>query len=325
MIKAGIIGGSGYTAGELIRLLTFHPKVEIDFIYSSSKPGLPVTQVHSDLVGDLDLRFSGEVNTAVDVLFLCMGHGHSKPFLEEQSFSQATKIIDLSRDFRLRGEANFNSRKFVYGLPEFNRKEAGESSNIANPGCYATAIQLALLPLAEAKAIESEMHIHGITGSTGAGQRPSATTHFSWRNNNVSLYKAFSHQHLDEIKQTLKYLQPDLDQEINFLPMRGNFSRGIFCSVYLDTHLSLDQAYDLFRDYYNHSPFTHLGNKPVDLKQVVGTNKCLLHLQKHGKKLLITSAIDNLLKGASGQALQNLNLMFGLEERTGLQLKSTRF
>lgn len=325
MISAGIIGGSGYTAGELIRLLTFHPEVEIDFIYSHSKPGKAVTEVHNDLVGDLDMRFSGEVNPEVDVLFLCMGHGHSKPFLEQNSFSSTTKIIDLSRDFRLENDAQLNGRNFVYGLPEFNRKATTKTDSLANPGCYATAIQLALLPLANQKAVKSDVHVHGITGSTGAGQRPTGTTHFSWRNNNVSLYKAFSHQHLDEINQTLRSLQPGMKEEINFLPMRGNFTRGIFCSLYLNSNLSLNQGRDLYREFYSKAPFTHLCDNPVDLKQVVGTNKCLLHLQKHGSKLLVTSAIDNLLKGASGQALQNLNLMFGLDENTGLQLKSNRF
>jgi len=325
MIKAGIIGGTGYTAGELIRLLVFHPEVTIDFIYSHSKPGEPVAETHSDLVGDLDMHFSGEVNSDVDVLFLCMGHGNSKPFLEKETFSEKTKIIDLSRDFRLNKSLTFGERNFVYGLPEYTRESVTKASNIANPGCYATGIQLALLPLASEKVIQNEIHVHGITGSTGAGKSPSATTHFSWRNNNVSLYKAFNHQHLDEIKQTLQNLQPSMEQEINFLPMRGNFTRGIFCSTYLNLDLSLDEAKELYQDYYQNAPFTHLSEQPIDLKQVVGTNKCLLHLQKHQNKLLVTSAIDNLLKGASGQAVQNLNLMFGLEENAGLQLKSTRF
>jgi len=325
MIKAGIVGGTGYTAGELIRLLVFHPEVTIDFIYSHSKPGEPVAETHSDLIGDLDMHFSGEVNSDVDVLFLCMGHGNSKPFLEKETFSEKTKIIDLSRDFRLNGDSTFGERNFVYGLPEYTRESVTKASNIANPGCYATAIQLALLPLAGDEQIQSEIHVHGITGSTGAGQSPSATTHFSWRNNNVSLYKAFNHQHLDEIKQTLQNLQPTMDHEINFLPMRGNFTRGIFCNTYLNLDLSLDEAKELYQDYYQNAPFTHLSEQPIDLKQVVGTNKCLLHLQKHQNKLLVTSAIDNLLKGASGQAVQNLNLMFGLEESAGLQLKSTRF
>lgn len=325
MIKAGIVGGTGYTAGELIRLLVFHPDVDIDFIYSTSKPGKPVADTHSDLVGDLNMIFSGEVNPNVEVLFLCMGHGNSKPFLEKENFSTDTRIIDLSRDFRLSGNSTYEDRKFVYGLPELNKQTVTEASNIANPGCYATTIQLALLPLASEKLIQSEVHVHGITGSTGAGQKPSVTTHFSWRNNNVSLYKAFNHQHLGEIRQTLQNLQSTIDHEINFLPMRGNFTRGIFCSTYLNLDLSLDEATELYQEYYLDAPFTHLSKQPVDLKQVVGTNKCLLHLQKHGNKLLVTSAIDNLLKGASGQAVQNLNLMFGLEETAGLHLKSTRF
>lgn len=325
MIKAGIVGGTGYTAGELIRLLVFHPDVDIDFVYSTSKPGEPVTETHNDLVGDLDITFSGEVNPNVDVLFLCMGHGNSKSFLKKETLSDKTKIIDLSRDFRLFGDSSYGNRTFIYGLPEYIGESIAEASNIANPGCYATGIQLALLPLASEKLIRDEIHVHGITGSTGAGQNPSATTHFSWRNNNVSLYKAFTHQHLGEIKQTLQNLQPTMNQEINFLPMRGNFTRGIFCSTYLNLDLSLDEAKELYQAYYRDAPFTHLNGQPIDLKQVVGTNKCLLHLQKHGDKLLITSAIDNLLKGASGQAVQNLNLMFGFDKKTGLNLKSTRF
>lgn len=325
MIKAGIIGGTGYTAGELIRLLIFHHKVEIDFIYSTSRPGRPVTEAHGDLLGDISMDFSGNINPEVDVLFLCLGHGLSRSFLEEHTFSNGTKIVDLSRDFRLQEQSQFSTRSFIYGLPEVNRDDISNASNIANPGCYATAIQLALLPLAANDLIHSEVHVHGITGATGAGQTPSDTTHFSWRNSNVSTYKAFSHQHIDEIKQTLNSLQPSMETDICFLPVRGSFARGIFCSAYLDTDLAGDEASELYEEYYKNAPFTHLSQTGIDLKQAVGTNKCLLHLQKKGSKLLITSIIDNLLKGASGQAVQNFNLMFGLDETAGLHLKSTRF
>lgn len=325
MIKAGIIGGTGYTAGELIRILVFHPQVEIDFIYSTSRPGKPVTETHGDLVGDISMNYSGKVNPEVDVLFLCLGHGLSKNFLEEHTFSSDTKIVDLSRDFRLADKSSFSRRKFIYGLPESNRDEISDASNIANPGCYATAIQLALLPLAKNSCLHNDVHVHGITGSTGAGQNPSGTTHFSWRNNNVSLYKAFTHQHVDEIKQTLESLQPEPETEIHFLPVRGNFTRGIFCSAYLNSDLTEDEAFELYHECYAKAPFTHISRTAIDLKQAVGTNKCLIHLEKHGEKLLVTSIIDNLLKGASGQAVQNFNLMFGLDETAGLHLKSTRF
>lgn len=325
MIKAGIIGGTGYTAGELIRILVFHPDIEIDFIYSTSSPGRSVTEIHGDLVGDISLNFSGKINPDVDVLFLCLGHGLSRSFLEEHTFSSETKVVDLSRDFRLNEQSGFSQREFTYGLPEVNRDKIARASNIANPGCYATAIQLALLPLAKNNSLQNDVHIHGITGSTGAGQNPSETTHFSWRNSNVSLYKAFTHQHVDEIKQTLHSLQPESEPDIHFLPVRGNFTRGIFCSAYLDSELSEDEAFELYHEFYANHPYTHLTQKAIDLKQVVGTNKCLLHVEKHEHKLLITSIIDNLLKGASGQAVQNFNLMFGLEETAGLHLKSTRF
>lgn len=325
MIKAGIVGGTGYTAGELIRLLIFHPDVSISFIYSTSMPGEPITSVHKDLVGDTKLQFSGEVSNDIDVLFLCMGHGNSGTFLDENPIPEQVNVIDLSRDFRLAKTSVYENRTFAYGLPELNKKTISNSDNIANPGCYATAIQLALLPLANETLLQNEVHIHGITGSTGAGQSPQDTTHFSWRNNNVSIYKAFSHQHLDEIKQSLRSLQSSFDLPINFLPVRGNFSRGIFTTAYLDIDLSVDEARSLYHDFYSSAPFTHVSSDPIDLKQAVGTNKCILHLQKNDGKLLITSIIDNLLKGASGQAVQNMNLMFGLDETTGLNLKSTRF
>lgn len=325
MIKAGIVGGTGYTAGELIRLLIFHPDVSISFVYSTSMPGEPITSVHKDLVGDTELQFSGEVSTDIDVLFLCMGHGNSGTFLDENPIPKRVNVIDLSRDFRLAKTSVYENRTFAYGLPELNKGAISNSANIANPGCYATAIQLALLPLANEALLQNEVHVHGITGSTGAGQSPQDTTHFSWRNNNVSIYKAFSHQHLDEIKQSLRSLQSSFDLPINFLPVRGNFSRGIFTTAYLDADLSVDEARSLYHDFYSSAPFTHVSSDPVDLKQAVGTNKCILHLQKNDGKLLITSIIDNLLKGASGQAVQNMNLMFGLDETTGLNLKSTRF
>ena len=325
MIKAGIIGGTGYTAGELIRLLTFHPRVTIDFVYSTSKPGEAVTTVHKDLIGDTNLKFSDRINPEIDILFLCVGHGKSKTFLEEHTIPDDVKIVDLSRDFRIASDADYGNRKFVYGLPELNKKAIASSDSIANPGCYATAIQLALLPLAGEQLLNSEVHIHGITGSTGAGQTPTETTHFSWRNNNVSVYKAFNHQHLDEIKQSLQSLQPPLNKSINFLPVRGNFTRGIFTTVYLNSDLSTQEAHSLYNSYYEDALFTHISTESVDLKQVVGSNKCILHLEKHQDKLLVTSIIDNLLKGASGQAVQNMNLMFDLDESTGLQLTSNRF
>lgn len=325
MIKAGIVGGTGYTAGELIRLLTFHPDADIEFVFSTSMPGKAVASVHKDLVGDTELVFSGEINQEIDVLFLCMGHGKSRTFLEENPVSENVKVIDLSRDFRLADHAHHGERSFTYGLPELHGASIAHSSNIANPGCYATAIQLGILPLAEEGMIDNELHVHGITGSTGAGQSPTDTTHFSWRDNNVSIYKAFNHQHLDEIKQSIRSLQSSFDSSINFIPVRGNFARGIFITAYLESELSIDSAVSLFKDYYKDAPYTHVSREPVDLKQIVGTNKCILHLQKTDGKLLITSVIDNLLKGASGQAVQNMNLMFGLNESSGLNFKSTRF
>lgn len=325
MIKAGITGGTGYTAGELIRLLLNHPQITIDFIYSTSKAGSKVTSVHRDLFGDTELAFSDSVNPDVDVLFLCMGHGNSRDFLSKHSVSSDTKIIDLSRDFRLEGSTTSGEGAFVYGLPELQKSKIVLAQNIANPGCFATAIELALLPLAKEGALQDEVHIHGITGSTGAGSSLSDTSHFSWRSENVSVYKALTHQHIGEIKQSINKLQEGFDDDLNFIPVRGNFTRGIFISAYTNTDLSLDEAMILYKDYYKGSPFTHLSDKPLYLKQVVNTNKCLVHLQKEGDKLLVTSIIDNLLKGASGQAVQNMNLMFALEEDTGLHLKSTQF
>jgi len=325
MIQVGIIGGAGYTAGELIRLLINHPKVELDFVYSTSNAGNFIYDVHQDLLGSIDLKFTGTINSNVDVLFLCLGHGNSKKFLEEKPFSETTKIIDLSNDFRLNNDAIFNHREFVYGLPELQKEVIKKANNIANPGCFATAIQLALLPLAKASKINSSVHINATTGSTGAGISPGKTTHFSWRDNNFSVYKAFTHQHLGEINESLTALQNDFSDELFFIPNRGNFSRGIFASIYLKYDESIDKAYQLFENFYKDAPFTHVSKIPVHLKQVVNTNQCFLHLEKHNNTLLITSVIDNLLKGASGQAIQNMNLLFGFNETEGLQLKATSF
>lgn len=325
MISVGIIGGAGYTAGELIRLLINHPKAALDFVYSTSNAGNKIYQVHQDLVGSLELEFSNEINESVDVVFLCLGHGNSKKFLEEHTFSGNTKIIDLSNDFRLYKDAFFQGKAFVYGLPELQKDKVVAANYIANPGCFATAIELGLLPLAKANSIKKEIHINATTGATGAGVSPSATTHFSWRDNNFSVYKAFTHQHLDEIEESLNHLQPDLNAELLFIPNRGNFSRGIFVSIYLEFNDSLDKAYELYKAYYKDAAFTHVLRLPVHLKQVVNSNNCMISLAKHNNKLLITTAIDNLLKGASGQAIQNMNLMFGFEESSGLNLKATYF
>ena len=325
MIQIGIIGGAGYTAGELIRLLIHHPGVAIDFVFSTSNAGNKIHAVHQDLLGQIEQSFTDTINANVDVVFLCLGHGNSTAFLEKQSFSETTKIIDLSNDFRLNGDAIFNGKEFVYGLPELYKKKIESAKNIANPGCFATAIQLAILPLAKAGLLNNDVHINATTGATGAGVSPTATTHFSWRDNNFSVYKAFTHQHLGEIKESLKSLQSDFDTELFFIPNRGNFSRGIFASTYTDFEGSLEDAYSLFEKFYKHAAFTHVSKTPIHLKQVVNTNNCFIHLQKHGNKLLITSVIDNLIKGASGQAIQNMNLMFGFEETLGLQLKGTGF
>ncbi len=318
MIKVGIIGGGGYTAGELIRILLNHPDAEIDFVQSQSQEGKLVSEVHQDLIGECWLRFSSEFSTDVDVLFLCQGHGRSIRLLEEHDIPEDVTIIDLSRDFRLEEE-------FVYGLPELNKPEIRESYRIANPGCFATALQLGLLPLAQAHELKSEVHIHALTGSTGAGQSPTATTHFSWRSNNVSVYKAFKHQHLDEIKRSLLQLQPDFDYDLNFIPIRGNFTRGIFASLYLDTDLSEEELLAQYENFYLDDPFVMLSPSNPSLKQVVNTNKCILYIERHNKKALIISMIDNLIKGASGQAIQNMNLTQGLEETAGLQLKPIAF
>jgi N-acetyl-gamma-glutamyl-phosphate reductase len=324
-IKAGIVGGAGYTAGELIRILLHHEYVELCGIVSSSNAGNPVHQVHDDLVGDTDLVFASELAGDEDVVFLCLGHGNSKAWLEKNRLPATTHIIDLSNDFRLEADAEFQGREFVYGLPELNKSRIQVAQNIANPGCFATAIQLALLPLAQAGKLTDDVHVSAITGSTGAGQSLSETVHFSWRTSNVSIYKPFTHQHLGEIGESLAQLQSPLDSDIHFVPYRGNFSRGIFASVYTPSDSTQDEARQLYKDFYADAPFTTVSDKEIHLKQVVNTNKCLLHVQKFGKQLLITSAIDNLVKGASGQAVQNMNLLFGLPETTGLHLKSVLF
>jgi len=325
MIEVGIIGGAGYTAGELIRLLLNHKKVNINFVYSTSNAGNKVYKVHQDLVGTTDLSFTNEINTKVDVLFLCLGHGNSKKFLKGNEFSKSTKIIDLSNDFRLKENQQFESKKFVYGLPELNKTEIINAQNIANPGCFATALQLAILPLAKANLLQDDIHINAVTGATGAGVSLSNTTHFTWRDNNFSHYKTFIHQHLGEIEQSIQSLQPTFENDVNFIPNRGNFSRGIFATIYTKYDGSLEDALTLYNNFFKNAAFTFVSEESIHMKQVVNTNKCLLHLLKHGNKLLITSTIDNLIKGASGQAIQNMNLMFGFEETEGLQLKATYF
>lgn len=320
MIKVGIIGGAGYTAGELIRLLLNHPEVELSFVHSSSNAGAYLYEVHEGIFGDTEMRFCDTFDlNAVDVLFLCSAHGKSREFWSENARPAGLKVIDLAQDFRDESEG------YVYGLPELQKGRIENASLIANPGCFATAIQLALLPLASAGLLPDEVQVTAITGSTGAGVKPGATTHFSWRNNNLSVYKAFGHQHLLEICRNLKGLQPDFSGNVNFVPMRGDFARGIFASVYVDSRLSAEDAAALYRDYYKDAAFTFVSDTPVDLKQVVNTNKCILSLEKHDDKLLICSAIDNLLKGASGQAVQNMNLICGLDQKTGLKLKASAF
>ncbi|GAB4403131.1 MAG: N-acetyl-gamma-glutamyl-phosphate reductase [Bacteroidia bacterium] len=317
----GIIGGAGYTAGELIRLLLNHPHVSIRFVHSESQAGRPVTTVHDDLVGETDLTFTSEVDPEVDVLFFCMGHGKTKPFLAQHALPPEMRIIDLGSDYRIAGA----DHDFVYGLPELNREAIAQARHVANPGCFATAIQLGLLPLADAGLLSDEIHVHAITGSTGAGQQPSPTTHFSWREGNLSIYKAFEHQHLAEIGQSLVQAQPGFDAPVRFLPLRGGFTRGIFASMYTRTSLSGDDLRRLYQYYYEPHPFTHVADANPHLKQVVQTNKCLVYPEQHGDTTLIVSLIDNLLKGASGQAVQNMNLMMGWDEWTGLWLKPGGF
>ncbi|MCL4137398.1 UNVERIFIED_CONTAM: hypothetical protein GTU68_005944 [Idotea baltica] len=325
MIQVGIIGGAGYTAGELIRLLIHHKKVELNFVFSTSNAGNKISDIHQDLIGEIDQKFSDKITTDVDVLFLCLGHGNSKTFLENNQFSESTKIIDLSNDFRLLNDRVFQGKEFVYGLPELNLDKIKSANYIANPGCFATTIQLALLPLAKQGLLKNDVHINAVTGATGAGTSLSKTTHFTWRDNNFSYYKPFTHQHLGEINQSLTQLQDSFNNEVHFMPNRGNFSRGIFATAYTNFEGSLEEAQQIYSEFYKDAAFTFVSEVDVHLKQVVNTNKCLVHLHKHNNKLLISSVTDNLLKGASGQAIHNMNLMFGYEEREGLDLKATYF
>ena len=325
MLEIGIIGGAGYTAGELIRLLLNHPKANINFVYSTSNAGNKLHKVHKDLIGSTEISFTAHINTEVDTLFLCLGHGNSTTFLEKNNFSENTKIIDLSNDFRLFTDKNFKGKDFVYGLPELDKTVIKTAKYIANPGCFATALQLAILPLAAKGLLNNDIHINAVTGATGAGNSLSATTHFAYRDNNFSHYKAFNHQHLGEINQTVNQLQTNFNAEINFVPNRGNFSRGIFATTYTKYDGSLDDAVKIYKEYYKNAAFTFVSDEEIHLKQVINTNKCLIHLAKYGTKLLITSTIDNLLKGASGQAVQNLNLMYDFEETLGLNLKASYF
>ena len=318
MIKVGIIGGSGYTAGELIRILMFHPNATLDFVYSTTNAGKPLSIAHHDLMGDIEMNFTDQVNPNVNVVFLCLGHGKSKAFLEQNQFSNHTKIIDLGNDFRLIKDAAFDGKQFVYGLPELNKTAIQSANYIANPGCFATAIQLALLPLAKSGLLNDDVHINATTGSTGAGVSLSETTHFSWRNNNMSHYKAFEHQHLGEINQSIQQLQTGYPNELLFVPNRGDFARGIFATLYTKVEESLEDIVTKYEAYYADQPFVTVTTTNINMKQVVQTNKCIISLMKKGNRLLITSVIDNLTKGASGQAIQNMNLMFGFAETAGL-------
>lgn len=320
-VRVGIIGGAGYTAGELIRLLLNYPEAEIAFVHSTSNAGNLLTDVHEGLIGETDIRFTDEMPLRdVDVLFLCMGHGKSEQFLKEHEIPASVKIIDLAQDFRIAGEHDF-----VYGLPETHRELIREARFVANPGCFATCIQLAMLPALKAGIISGDIHVNGITGSTGAGQKPGATTHFSWRNDNISVYKTFTHQHLLEINQTVQELCPGYDGRVLFIPQRGCFTRGIFVTAYAKCDLPIEKVQQIYADYYKDAAFTHFVTKSPDMKQVVNTNKALVYVEKYEDQLLMISCIDNLLKGAVGQAVQNMNLMFGLDEKVGLQLKANAF
>lgn len=336
-ITAGIVGGAGYTGGELLRILINHPHVDIAFVHSNSNAGNYVYEVHTDLFGDTELKFGNELSDNIDVLFLCVGHGDARKFLEANPVAAHVKIIDLSQDFRLTQNSKFkiqnitadpepSFRQFVYGLPELNRESIKTAKNIANPGCFATCLQLGLLPLASKGLLTNEVHITATTGSTGAGQSLSATSHFTWRNDNLSVYKIFDHQHLNEIGESLKQLQPNQEVgAINFIPYRGDFTRGIIASMYTECDLTENEALKLYADFYAGHPFTHVTKRNIDLKQIVNTNKSFIQVKKHGNKLFIVSILDNLLKGASGQAVQNMNLIFGLEETAGLKLKPVAF
>ena len=323
-INVGIIGGAGYTGGELIRLLLNHPGANISFVHSRSNAGKPVHSIHQDLLGETALAFTGELPDDIDVLFLCLGHGESKKFLTENTIADKIKVIDLANDFRLQGSSFIGNRQFVYGLPELNKEKIKTAQNIANPGCFATAIQLGLLPMAKAGSLD-EVYTTGITGSTGAGQSLSTTSHFSWRANNIQAYKTLTHQHLGEIGESLTQLQTKGAIDLSFVPWRGDFTRGIFISSTLHCELSLEELYTIYLDFYRDHPFTVVSKDPMFLKQVVNTNKAVIQLEKAGTKLVVHSAIDNLLKGASGQAVQNMNLLFGLDETTGLKLKANYF
>ncbi|WP_299048517.1 N-acetyl-gamma-glutamyl-phosphate reductase [uncultured Polaribacter sp.] len=324
-LEVGIIGGAGYTAGELIRLLLNHPNTNINFIFSTSNAGNKVYKIHQDLIGSTELTFTDTINPNVDVLFLCLGHGNSTAFLEKNEFSNATKIIDLSNDFRLKADETLDNKTFVYGLPELQKEKIVTANYIANPGCFATALQLAILPLAANGLLKDDVHINAVTGATGAGTSLSKTTHFTWRDNNFSHYKAFNHQHLGEINQTIQQLQSGCKSEVFFMPNRGNFSRGIFATTYTTFDGTAEEGIALYKEFYKDAKFTFVSDEAVHMKQVVNTNKCIVGVEKHGNKLLITSVIDNLLKGASGQAIQNMNLMYDFEETLGLNLKANYF
>jgi N-acetyl-gamma-glutamyl-phosphate reductase len=327
MIRVGILGAAGYTGGELIRLLLNHPEAEIVFANSESNAGNPVCDVHEGLMGDTDLKFSGEMPfDKVDVVFFCFGHGKSEAFLKEHTIPANVKIIDLAQDFRVKDEGlRVKDYDFIYGLPELNREAIRKAQHVANPGCFATCIQLGLLPAAKMGLLKYDVSVNAITGSTGAGQKPGATTHFSWRNNNLSIYKPFTHQHLAEIRQSLVQQQGSLDVDIDFIPYRGDFARGIFTTEVIRTKANADEVIAAYKEYYSDAAFTHYSDKSLDLKQVVNTNKCLVHIDAFDNKLLVTSCIDNLLKGAVGQAVQNMNLMFGIDETAGLRLKASAF
>ena len=323
-IKIGIIGGAGYTGGELLRVLLRHPNAQISFVHSTSNAGELLSKVHTDLIGETDLKFASELNQDIDVLFLCVGHGDAKKFLTSNEIKSNIKIIDLSQDFRLAQNAIIGERNFVYGLPELNKSSISSAQNIANPGCFATAIQLSLLPLAAQGAL-AEVFTTGITGSTGAGQSLTATNHFSWRANNIQAYKTLQHQHIHEIEQSLNQLQKNNKAAVHFVPWRGDFTRGIFVSSVLSCNLSLEALYEMYQNFYSNAAFTQVSKNNIDLKQVVNTNKCLIHIEQQGDKIAIHAVLDNLLKGAVGQAVQNMNLMFGQEETTGLHLKANYF
>ena len=339
-IKVGVLGAAGYTGGELIRVLLNHPEAEIVFANSESNAGNLVSDVHEGLIGETDLKFTDEMPfDQVDVVFFCFGHGKSEAFLKEHTIPENVKIIDLAQDFRLtpskppRGEASQSSvlplggvrGGWVYGLPEINKADIAQAQHVANPGCFATCIQVALLPAAHLNLLKEDVAVNAITGSTGAGQKPGATTHFSWRNNNLSIYKPFQHQHIAEIRQSLKQVQGYLDADIDFIPYRGDFARGIFCTAVIKTKAPIEDIIETYKEFYQDAAFTHYSDKAIDLKQVVNTNKALVHCEKYGNKLLVTSAIDNLLKGAVGQAVQNMNIMFGIDETAGLRLKASAF